>query len=512
MRLLIHPQSKWFQLLTAAVVFGGTLHNSAAILAQTVVPNSNQISISNQASYNYNDFDNSEQIQGVTSQIVNSIEASLLTDPFGHIRGCNGEILPDYTGFSVSLYDADPSDPTGTSLKGLVPLTRTEVPDAPDNNIPLGLAPNKENSNPYYLTNGTEGTYNFLFDPSRGQLDTGRTYILVINPPADSIYDQRRVKLTINERNGNLVTYTATAIDGKPISSTDSNQTSLTQTINIRDAARLGLILAVLDVNTSICQEQELEIVKTGDRAAAQPGDTVVYHLLVRNLSSASLNNVTVTDNLPLGFNLVPKSARAELGDTPVQIATSHNGSTVNFRLEGASLPTNTTGGEVLNIAYAAVLTPDSVRGSGENSAIVTGQRFDNNQLVKDGPATHKLRIDPGILSDCGTLIGRVFVDKNFDGEQQRGEPGVPNAVIFLDDGNRITTDFNGLFSVANVVSGYRTGVLDLSSLSGYTLAPNRRFIERNSQSRLVRLEPGGLARMNFAVTPTFREAKPNEK
>jgi hypothetical protein len=100
-----------------------------------------------------------------------------------------------------------------------------------------------------------------------------------------------------------------------------------------------------------------------------------------------------------------------------------------------------------------------------------------------------------------------VFDDKNFDGEQQSGEPGLPNAVIFLEDGNRITTDPNGLFSVANVLPGYRTGVLDLSSVPGYTLAPNRHFSERNSQSRLVHLAPGGLVRMNFAVTPSLKKA-----
>lgn len=75
-----------------------------------------------------------------------------------------------------------------------------------------------------------------------------------------------------------------------------------------------------------------------------------------------------------------------------------------------------------------------------------------------------------------------------------------------MKDGNRITTDINGLFSVANVLPGNHTGVLDLSSLPGYTLAPNLKFKERNSQSRLVRLEPGGMARMNFAVTPTSAE------
>lgn len=77
-----------------------------------------------------------------------------------------------------------------------------------------------------------------------------------------------------------------------------------------------------------------------------------------------------------------------------------------------------------------------------------------------------------------------------------------------MDDGNRIVTDANGLFSLANVISGDRTGTIDLTSLPGYALAPNLRNIQKNSQSRLVRLSPGGMARMNFAVTPAFKEGR----
>ena len=77
-----------------------------------------------------------------------------------------------------------------------------------------------------------------------------------------------------------------------------------------------------------------------------------------------------------------------------------------------------------------------------------------------------------------------------------------------MDDGNRVTTDANGLFSVQGAVAGYRTGALDLTSLPGYNLAPNIQFKERNSPSRLVKLSPGGLVRMNFGVTPTAREVK----
>lgn len=496
-------QNQRFQLLTAAILVSSIWQSLIPLPVQSA-----STAIINQASYTYNtsdqDSDSQQTIQGTTAQVQIQSQEQGLVDPLGRITGCAGETLADYTGFSVGLYEIDPNDPTRTGIRQPLALTRTELPDIPDNKIPRGLEPNSENSNPYFLTNGKQGTYNFLLDPNRGQLDRGREYILLIHPPEDTSYDERRIRLVIGDRNDNIVSYTATSLDGRPISSTD-NSTSVSGTINIRDAERVGLILAVLDINTSICQAQEVQIVKTGDRATAQPGDTVVYRVAVRNLSSAALNNVVLTDTLPLGFNLVPKSVRGQIGNSPVTIATSHTGRTVTFRAEGVSLPSSSNNEQVLNIAYAAVLTADAARGDGENSAIINGQRADNNQSVKDGPAIHKLRIDPGILSDCGTLIGRVFVDKNFDGEQQKGEPGVPNAVIFMDDGNRITTDPNGLFSVANVISGYRTGVLDLSSLPGYTLAPNRRFIERNSQSRLVHLEPGGLVRMNFGVTPSFK-------
>lgn len=502
MRSLIRSQNQWFQLLMSAVLVGGVLQTSQPALTQEV-DSKTQIKIVNQAVYTYSEPDSEQTIQGTSSQIA--IDLQGLIDPLGRITGCAGEALADYTGFSVAVYEADPSDPTGTDVKNLVPLTRTELPDVPGNSISPGLAPNTENSNPFFLSNGDGGTYNFLFDSTKGQVDTGRTYIFIINPPPDSIYQQRRFRLVIEGRDGDIVSYTATSLDGKPINTTD-NRTSENGTLNIQDAASVGLVFAVLNLNTSICQAQEVQIVKTGDRAAAQPGDTVIYRLSVRNLASSSLNNVVVTDTLPLGFNFLPKSVRAELGNTPVQITTNHNNSTITLQAQGLTLPANSgTQSQVLNIAYAAVLTADSVRGTGENSAIINAQRLDNNQAIKDGPAIHRLRIDPGILSDCGTLIGRVFEDKNFDGEQQPGEPGIRNAVVFMDDGNRITTDTKGLFSIANVISGYRTGVLDLTSVPGYTFAPNRKFSERNSQSRLVHLEPGGLARMNFAVTP-FQE------
>lgn len=244
-----------------------------------------------------------------------------------------------------------------------------------------------------------------------------------------------------------------------------------------------------------VAGQAALELIKTADRAAAEPGDTVVYRLALRNSGEAPASDIVVTDRSPLGVRFLPESLQGSIttgtNTEPVTLPSAErDGRNVAFTFP--RLEPNQT----LNIIYAAVITPDAVRGDGRNVA----------QERRSNIASFLMRIRPGILSDCGTIVGRVFVDKNFDGEQQPGEPGVPNAVIYMDDGNRITTDTDGLFSLANVIAGNRSGTLDLSSLPGYSLAPNLYFIEGNSQSRLVRLSPGGMARMNFAVTPAYGE------
>ncbi len=246
-----------------------------------------------------------------------------------------------------------------------------------------------------------------------------------------------------------------------------------------------------------------LEVIKSSDRAAAEPGDVAVYRVLVRNTGIIPVTDLKVQDRLPEGFVFLPDSLRGAIttGDTSVEIdlPEAERGNRT-FSVTVPRLEPEQT----LELVYATTLTPDAIRGSGRNAVAASGTG--GSRTVTSNTATNQLLVRRGILSDCGTIIGRVFVDRNFDGEQQNGEPGVPNAVIFMDDGNRITTDANGLFSVRGVLSGPRTGTLDLSSMPGYDLAPNLRRIEGNSASRLVQVEPSGLVRMNFAVTPAFAE------
>ncbi|MEL7246051.1 MAG: hypothetical protein AAGM40_27515 [Cyanobacteria bacterium J06573_2] len=508
--------SSWFKRIAATFLAGSIIQSPISSFAQ----GASRPTISNQAAFTYKNKDNNQTFRGgVTNQLKvtpvpeSGTTDSGLIDPFGQILGCNGEELEDYTGFNVTLFNPDPNDPTGTEPGTEVDLTPTD--DDPNTATPQGIEPNITNTNNYAVTNEfvtasngetKRGVYNFLFDQSKNQTDVGRAYILVINPPQNSSFTERRIRLEIQSLDGDILTYIATALDGQPINATGDSAVQISdtqisqQSVIIDDAERIGLALA-LQFNLDLCSPDQIRITKTGDRATAEPGDTTVYRLSLRNTGDVGLNDIVVTDQFPLGFRFLPESVRGEIGGETVTLTTETNGSTVTFQTD-TTIPV----GEVLNIAYAASLTPDAVRGSGRNTATVNAERVDNDFAVKDGPATHRLEIRPGITSDCGTIIGRVFVDKNFDGEQQPGEPGVPNAVIFLENGNRITTDPEGLYSVKNVLPGKHTGVLDLESIPDYTLAPNVKFKERNSQSRLVNLEPGGMVRMNFGVTPNFGE------
>jgi uncharacterized repeat protein (TIGR01451 family) len=261
-----------------------------------------------------------------------------------------------------------------------------------------------------------------------------------------------------------------------------------------------GIPTSSSNPTTLTATQAALELIKTADRAAAEPGDTIVYRLIITNNGAAAATNLRIQDQLPLGLTFINKSLTGTINNnTTTLTANTTSQSTITISLtSGTALQPSQT----LSIVYAAEVTPDAIRGTGRNLAIAQAGNLTSNS------ASYVIKITAGILSDCGTIIGRVFIDKNFDGEQQANEPGIPNAVIYMDDGNRIVTDANGLYSLASVESGYRSATLDLSSLPGYALAPNKHIIEKNSPSRLVKLAPGSMVRINFGVTPAFGESK----
>ena len=454
--------------------------------------------ISNQLSYSYADSSGHILMNGMSAR-------SQIVDPRGVVSGCDGALLPSYQGFQIGLYTPDPADPTGTEIKSVLPLTPTAVPAGAG--LPLGIAPNAANQNPFPLSDTDKGRFSFLLDPARGQLDAGQVYILALTPPPGSAYRPRRIRITIGATSQGQVSCTAASLDGAPVSGMNGQMTAV-HTLFVSDASSGGLALTALNLGLTDCPLREVQIVKTADRATAQPGDTVVYRVSVTNTASLPLANIQILDTPPLGFSLRPDSVRAAVGSARVPVTLGKNGPATVFDFGPLTLPA----GGSLTLAYALLLSPDALRGDGKNSAVVTAsaQMTMNGTTmtspISDGPAVFTLGVRQGILTDTGTILGRVWIDRSRDGEQQDGEPGLPGAVLLLDDSTRIVADADGLFSLAAVPAGYHSAVLDLQSVPGYTLARGR-FKERRSQSRMVHITPGGLVRLNFAVVPAAAPA-----
>ena len=413
-----------------------------------------------------------------------SKHSPLADDSVGQVLGCQGSPIADYHGFTVGLYYQE--------MQGAIPLKQ----------ISSALA-NPENHNPFPLNQSTDGKFNFVLDLE--QITPETTYVLIVNPPERSRFGERRIQVRFGSPQNNQIPFTAKTLDGLPISTQGNQETS----------GRLPIAANSIPLNfkVMVCDRESLKITKSSDRASASPGEVAVFRLQVQNIATGDLENLTVTDTLPVGFQLVEGSIEAHPPCSPhvmegckggaIAVNPTQEGQTLTFTFD-QPLPKNGK----LRIAYAARITPDALRGEGESIARVSGVDSRNGMAVADSSEIHKIRVRGGLLSDAGTIVGRVFVDENGDGEAQAGEKGIPNAVIFLDNGTQVTTDEDGLFSLTNVLPGARVGIIDLDRLQGYTLAENQAFRERNSPSRLVNLSPGGIARMNFPMQETASESE----
>ncbi|WP_088243316.1 hypothetical protein [Calothrix rhizosoleniae] len=136
----IYFGKSWLKRLATILAVGGFLHSPISAFAQVTTSTATR-SFVNQASYTYTDPSNNHSFKSSSSQLTATSQTTTqsLIDPLGQILGCNGQLLDDYQGFTVALYDPDPNDATGTQLGNLTSLTTTENPDIPDNGIDLGI-------------------------------------------------------------------------------------------------------------------------------------------------------------------------------------------------------------------------------------------------------------------------------------------------------------------------------------------------------------------------------------
>jgi len=236
---------------------------------------------------------------------------------------------------------------------------------------------------------------------------------------------------------------------------------------------------------------QPLVATKTAATATAGTGAIVPYTITISNQQDVPVLDTDIVDDLPLGFRFVEGSSLVDgLGVTPT--------------IEGNRLiwvDIDIPADSAVTIELAAVV------GSGVSNGDFVNQAFAQTGL--DGSAlsniaTATVRIEPDEVFDCSEVIGKVFHDRNSDGYQDNGEPGLPGVRVATVQGLLITTDEYGRYHIACAATP-REGIGSnfILKLDERTL-PNGYGVGTENP-RVVRLTEGKLTSVDFGVTAPRR-------
>ena len=215
----------------------------------------------------------------------------------------------------------------------------------------------------------------------------------------------------------------------------------------------------------------------TGD--VHSPGDLTMVSTRLQNTSADVVGPIELVATPTAGISI--HTGQASLDGGPIN---QHEGSVV-FELGKLS------SGQDSAFAFAALLS----------SGVVPGKRYEITLIVRNagsGAALSDLarvviEVEPDPLFTMGTIIGKVFNDKNANEEQDPGEEGIPNARIATEQGIVVYTDSYGKYHIPQVTPGRHVVKIDYHSLPQGT-----QFV--TEESYLAKITDGLLAKVNFAV------------
>ncbi|HET6975540.1 MAG TPA: isopeptide-forming domain-containing fimbrial protein [Pyrinomonadaceae bacterium] len=413
---------------------------------------------------------NTAELTGQNIAPTNSTTAIVVVDPFGTVfSGRGGGSLP-ISGARVSL---------------LVNQTEDSALPIPPG---LGFAPNLQNDNPF----ATDGLGRFSFALLPEQLGTQTTpvrYFIKVNAQG---YSTRMLEITARATHDELFVLNVHAIDGQPLARAGGFDL-VREDVFIEDITSVALNIPMFEPNG-------LEISKSADRPRAEIGDAVAYRIEIRNPTATPVRDVLVRDRLPVSFHYATGTGRLSVGttlDQPIEPEIAADGEIV-FRVGEIGA------GATARVTYRVRVGANAREGEQENVAVASGL-FPNGETIQSAAGRASIVVGRGAFSTRQIIVGRVFIDQNGNGKFDDGDEPVPSARLFLQSGQSVITDSQGLYNVPSLADGSHVISLDPITIpSGYALADGGTLAGR-SWTRLLRTPLGGgaLLRQNFALSPT---------
>jgi uncharacterized repeat protein (TIGR01451 family) len=235
----------------------------------------------------------------------------------------------------------------------------------------------------------------------------------------------------------------------------------------------------------------------------AELGDSVEYSLRVKSVGGTT-KNVTISDNLPLGFKLIEgtvKVIRAGVTSSAANPAGSP-GPALTFAVGTVANK------EVVEVRYRLRLGIGADLGDGINKAQAKAP-FAASSLV----ASAKILVTRGVFTREACIAGKVFVDCNQNkvqdqceaGSKDACEPGIPGVRLYMEDGTNITTDENGQYSICGVRAINHVMLVDMSTMPvGSRMGITSNANLGSGKSLMMNIKAGELHRADFIESSCF--------
>jgi uncharacterized repeat protein (TIGR01451 family) len=236
-------------------------------------------------------------------------------------------------------------------------------------------------------------------------------------------------------------------------------------------------------------QTPSFTVAKTASSNNVVIGDIVHYQLIVTNIGLVDAT-ITVSDTPAQGLQVLENTVNIEDSDFELMI-TNENG---NVIISGKNEDLLVAVGESIKITYDAMVGPGAFKGALTNLATIEA----NGSPVSDESQAVVYLVDDPIF-DMSSIIGKVYNDKNGNGAQDPGEPGMPGVRLATVSGEVILTDRFGRYHIigleSDVAGAGKNYILKLDEAS---LPSCAKVISENP--RVVRLTSGLMSRLDFMI------------
>jgi len=226
-------------------------------------------------------------------------------------------------------------------------------------------------------------------------------------------------------------------------------------------------------------------ISKTSSSINVSRGSLVPYTIKVTNVYGSPLYGISIVDSFPAGFKYMAGSARL-------------NGNPAEPLVNGRELAWDNLDLQInQEITIRLLLVVGSGVSEGEYANLASVRNMATGGVIsREASATVRVTADPDF--DCTDVIGKVFDDRNLNGDQDPGEKGLYGVRVVTARGLIASTDRYGRFHITCAVvpdedrgSNFILKLDERSLPSGYRLTTENPRVQRATRGKMIRFNFG---------------------